>query len=104
MTDLQWDRAFALEQTAGDEELLDELLVLFRESSAADLEQLQQAVAGNNPAGVVAAAHSIKGASASLGMQAIRQLTMAMEADGRKDSVEVARLHLDTLADLLKQI
>ena len=104
MADLQWNRAFALEQTAGDEELLEELLVLFRESSTSDLEQLQQAVAGNNPAGVVTAAHSIKGASASLGMEAIRQLATAMEADGRKVSIEVARQHLDTLTDLLAQI
>jgi hypothetical protein len=37
MADLHWNKAFALEQTAGDEELLEELLLLFKDSSASDL-------------------------------------------------------------------
>ena len=101
MADLQWNREFALEQTAGDEELLEELLTLFRESSASDFEQLQAAVQSNDPGGVASAAHSLKGASASLGIEAIRQLALVMEADGRKGSVEVARRDLDTMAALL---
>ena len=104
MADLQWNKAFALEQTGGDEELLEELLTLFRDSSASDFKQLQAAVAGNDTAGVVSAAHSIKGASASLGIEAIRQLAMAIEADGRKDSLAAANQHLGTLAELLEQV
>lgn len=104
MADLLWNKEFALEQTGGDQELLEELLTLFRESSASDLKQLQAAIAANNPAGVVSAAHSIKGASASLGIEAIRRIAMVVEADGRKDSLEVARQNLATLADLLEQV
>lgn len=104
MVDLQWNRAFALEQVADDEELLDELLTLFRESSASDLEQLRRAVVADDPTGVLTAAHSLKGASASLGMEGIRQLALVMESDGRNGSVTVAAAKLSDLALLLAQL
>ena len=104
MADLLWNKAFALEQTAGDEELLDELLILFTDSSASDLELLRQAIAADDAAGVVRAAHSLKGASASLGIEGIRQVSMLMESDGRNNSVTVARENIATLAELLDQL
>lgn len=104
MADLLWNRAFALEQTAGDEELLKELLDLFRDSSVADYTQLQQAVAAGDAAGVVRAAHSLKGAAASLGIEGIRQLAFDMEADGRNNSVIVAQEKLVLMGEMLEQL
>ena len=104
MADLQWNKEFALEQTAGDEELLAELLILFKDSSASDLEQLQQSIAAQDAAGVVRAAHSLKGASASLGIEGIRQLAAAMETDARAASIAVAQERLGEMNDLLKQM
>lgn len=104
MADLQWNKAFALEQTAGDEELLEELLILFKDSSASDLDHLQQAVTAGDSAGVLRAAHSLKGASASLGIEGIRQLAAAMETDARDDSVAIARENLTVLEELLGQL
>lgn len=104
MVDLHWNKAFALEQTAGDEELLEELLTLFRESSAGDYQQLQQGVAQGDAAVVMRAAHSLKGAAASLGIEGIRQLALEMEADGRNNSVEVARGKLAAMGELLEQL
>lgn len=104
MAHLQWNKAFALEQTAGDEELLEELLLLFKESSTSDYEQLQQAILAGDVAGVVHAAHSLKGASASLGIEGIREVAMAMENDARGDSITVAREKLAVLGELLKQV
>jgi HPt (histidine-containing phosphotransfer) domain-containing protein len=104
MADLQWNKAFALEQTAGDEELLEELLVLFKDSSTSDLEQLRHALSIEDASGVVRAAHSLKGAAASLGIEGIRQLTMAMETDARQGSIVVAREKLSSLTDLLDQL
>ena len=104
MADLQWNKAFAMEQTAGDEELLEELLVLFKDSSASDLELLRQAVANNDAAGVMRAAHSLKGAAASLGIEGIRQLAMVMEADGRNNSIVVAQENLAAMGELLHQL
>jgi len=104
MADLRWNKAFALEQTGGDEELLEELLVLFRDSSVSDYAQLQQAVAANDAAAVMRAAHSLKGAAASLGIEGIRQLALDMEADARNNSVTVARAYLTAMGDLLEQL
>lgn len=101
MADLLWNKEFALEQTAGDEELLAELLVLFKDSSASDFAQLQQAVAALDAAGVVRAAHSLKGASASLGIEGIRQVAMAMETDARASSLRVAQEQLGEMEELL---
>lgn len=104
MADLQWNKAFALEQTAGDEELLAELLALFSDSSVSDYAHLQEAVAAGDAAGVVRAAHSLKGAAASLGIEGIRQLALVMENDGRNDSVAVAREKLKAMGELLDQL
>ncbi|MBM9613589.1 Hpt domain-containing protein [Desulfobulbus rhabdoformis] len=104
MADLQWNKEFALEQTAGDEELLEELLTLFKDSSSADLEQLQTAIAGEDTDGIVRAAHSLKGASASLGIEGIRGIAMAMESDAREGSVAVARDKVEEMRTLLEQV
>jgi HPt (histidine-containing phosphotransfer) domain-containing protein len=104
MADLQWDKSFALEQTTGDEELLEELLTLFRDASAQDYIQLQQAVADNDAATVARAAHSLKGAAASLGIEGIRRLAAEMEKDGQQNSVAVAREKLALMGELLEQL
>lgn len=104
MADLQWNKEFALEQTAGDEELLAELLVLFKDSSASDFAQLKQAVAAQDTEGVVRAAHSLKGASASLGIEGIRQVAMAMEGDARAASLRIAQERLGEMEELLAQM
>lgn len=101
MSKLEWNRSFALEQTAGDEELLTELVELFVDSSMDNLKSLKQAVSEENAEGVVAAAHSLKGASASLGIESVRQLVLAMETDARKGSITCA---VDTLHDLENQL
>ncbi|MGD9950358.1 MAG: Hpt domain-containing protein [Desulfobulbus sp.] len=101
MADLQWNKAFALEQTAGDEELLEELLILFKDSAAADLEQLRQAITADDAPGVVRAAHSLKGASASLGIEGIREVAMAMESDARGGSTTVALKKIGEMSELL---
>ena len=104
MADLQWNKDFALEQTAGDEELLDELIILFKDSSADDLKQLQAGVGADDAAAVAAAAHSLKGASASLGIEAILELAMDMEKDAREGSVSSARENITEMGELLKEI
>ncbi|HFQ88446.1 MAG TPA: Hpt domain-containing protein [Desulfobulbus sp.] len=104
MSQLQWNREFALEQTAGDEELLEELLALFKDASAGDLEKLRRAVGDRDAPAVVEAAHSLKGASASLGFEAIRSLAQEMEMDARQDSIECAASRLEEMAALLAEV
>ncbi|MFZ5776109.1 MAG: Hpt domain-containing protein [Thermodesulfobacteriota bacterium] len=83
MTELEWDRVFALEQAGEDEEILAELLTLFRESSLADLNKIKEGIAREDPRGMADAAHSIKGAAASLGIEAIRKVAAEIEQTGR---------------------
>jgi len=104
MSDLLWNRDFALEQTAGDEELLDELLVLFKDSSADDLRKLGLAAESGDVDGVVAAAHSLKGASASLGIEGIRLLAMEMETAAREGSVACAVEKQQEMEELLTEL
>jgi len=103
MSDLLWKREFALEQTAGDEELLEELLTLFKDSSAQDYEQLCQAAASGDAEGVIAAAHSLKGASASLGIEGVRLLALEMETAAREGSVDCALKKQKDMAGLLDE-
>ncbi len=104
MSDLLWDRAFALEQTAGDEELLQELLTLFKDSSDEDYAGLCSAIASGDTDGVIRAAHSLKGAAASLGIEGVRLLAMEMEAAAREGSVDCAKEKKEDMAGLLAAV
>jgi len=107
MTKLEWDREFALEQAGDDEEMLAELLSLFRQSSANDMAQIHKAFRGKDGQGVSAAAHSIKGAAASLGFEGVRlrasQLEKAGEAGDFKAAETIISI-LDTMLDELAAI
>ncbi len=107
MSDLKWNKEFALEQAADDEELLQELIVIFKDSSKSDLANLQQGIAKSDPVMGRGSAHSIKGAAASLGFEGIREVTAAIEADCREGSLVVATKlypNLEHLIDLLQEL
>lgn len=102
MADLDWDRNFALEQAGDDEEMLAELLVLFRDSSASDLARINEGLAKEDAVAVADAAHSIKGASASLGVEGVRKIAAELEKNGRANDLSQARELSAQLAALLK--
>ena len=104
MAELHWDKIAALAETAGDEALLEELLSLFREAAAEDLDRMRQAVTAGDSATAMAAAHSLKGAAASLGLESIRRLAEAVEQAGPSGAIATARETLPILADLLDQL
>ena len=104
MSDLRWDKTFALEQAADDEELLQELVDIFKDSSSSDLEKLQQSIANGDAAMTRAHAHSIKGAAASLGIDGIRELAELMESDARDGSLTAAVELLPQLEKLLAML
>lgn len=101
MADLEWDRNFALEQAGDDEEMLAELLVLFRDSSASDLAQINEGLAAEDAMAVADAAHSIKGASASLGIEGVRKVAADLEQKGRARDLSTGRELAGRLAELL---
>ncbi len=101
MTDLCWNKEFAMGQVDDDEELLQELITIFKDSSASDMAILTQAVESGDPVAARGASHSIKGAAASLGMEAIRDVAFLIEKDCREGLLVVAREKLPQLEALL---
>lgn len=102
MVDLDWDRNFALEQSGDDEEMLAELLVLFRDSSASDLARINDGLSAGDAVAVADAAHSIKGASASLGVEGVRKIAAELEKNGRANDLSQGKELSAQLAALLK--
>jgi HPt (histidine-containing phosphotransfer) domain-containing protein len=104
MSELRWDRNFALEQAGDDEEILAELLELFHHSALADLDKIKAGAADKNPVAMGEAAHSIKGAAASLGVEAVRVLAHEIEKAGRGGDLAGALQPLPALEQLLQQL
>ncbi len=102
MADLQWNKKFAEEQTGGDPDLLVELMELLSSSSLADFEKIKVALAKQDGDGVADAAHSIKGASASLGVDGLRDIAYTFEKKGRAG--DLADLNLSELEDMVRQL
>ena len=101
MSDLKWDKAFALEQAADDEGLLQELIEIFKKSALSDLANIKQSIEKGDAAMGRLSSHSIKGAAASLGFQGLREVTEAMETDCRNGSLVVITAQLPELEKLL---
>lgn len=102
MEKLQWDRDFALEQAGGDEELLQELLDIFKDSSRKDFTSIENGIKNKDTMMICGAAHSIKGAAASLGMGAVRDIAYAIEKDCRAGSLNTALDKKEELGELLQ--
>ena len=101
MHELKWDEAFALEQAAGDQDLLRELIEIFKESSLSDLAKIKNSVEKEDAGMGGSSCHSIKGAAASLGFKGLREVTEAMEDDCRNGSLLVLTNRLSELEKLL---
>lgn len=104
MIALKWDKDFAMEQAADDKELLQELLAIFKDSLQADVLLIENGLKEGAAAKVCSAAHSIKGASASLGILGIQEIALSIEEDSRAGSLETARQKLPELQSLLHQV
>lgn len=97
MTTFNWNKQFALQQAADDADLLQELLELFKGSCASDISLIEQGLEHNDAEQVRAAAHSIKGAAASLGMHGIRDVALNIETAARANDLAAVQQHLPVL-------
>ncbi len=104
MNSLNWDKDFAVEQVAGDLDLLHELIDIFYDSCKKDLASMQKGIKEKNSEQICCAAHSIKGAAASLGMEAIRDIASRVEIDARAGSTVVAERRCAELEELLQKV
>lgn len=104
MNTLKWDKKFALEQAADDAELLQELLELFKDSFQSDIHLIEQGLAAEEAAKVCRAAHSIKGAAASLGIQGIYEIVLAIEEESKAGGLGSARNNLSLLKTMREEL
>ncbi len=104
MNGLKWDKAFALEQAADDMELLQELLEIFKTSLQSDLQLIEQGLAEGSPAKISGAAHSIKGAAASLGILGIHEIATQIEVDSQAGGLDIAREKFELMRSLLAEL
>ncbi len=104
MSGLNIDRAFALEQVENDEDLLQQLFTILQQSCATDLALMKKGVADGCPAQVQAAAHSIKGASASLGIRGLRDAALSIELDAKRCHLEWVERRIPQLEKMLEEL
>ena len=73
------DQATGLKYMAGNLATYQRLLTKFAENQLSDVEKIQAALAANDQATAVRIAHSLKGMSATLGMEELRALAFKLE-------------------------
>lgn len=104
MNALKWDKEFALEQAADDVDLLKELLEIFKESLRSDIHLIEQGLAEEVASKVCRAAHSIKGAAASLGILGIHEIALDIEEESRAGGLGIARTKLPILKSMREDL
>lgn len=101
---LKWNKQFALEQAAEDAELLQELLDIFKEAFTSDLNLMREGIAGEDCEKITSAAHSIKGAAASLGIDGVTEVAKSIEFAAKDGNLEIAREEIPTLELMLAEM
>lgn len=104
MSELEWNRKFAMEQAADDADLLAELIEIFKDSSRNDFAALKKGLEEDDLGQVSSAAHSIKGASASLGIEGINKVAKIIEEGARAGDSQLPKQHVGNLEKLLEKL
>lgn len=104
MAQLNWDTKFAMEQAADDVDLFAELLEILKQACDADIRAIKAGLRVSSAKQVYRAAHSMKGAAASLGVAEIHELALAMELDARDGSLVMAEALYDRLEALIEEL
>ena len=89
-----FDQANFMQQMSGDKELAKSIIEIFLNDTSRRIELLKQHLANRDAAGIELQAHSIKGASATLCAEALREASHELERAGRAKDIELATLQL----------
>jgi two-component system sensor histidine kinase/response regulator len=93
----QVDVAKLDELTGDDTEFLQELVNAFKDSATQIISELQQATSSNDRPAIARAAHKLKGASANMQINAIRELCASLESHATNLSDDALNTHLQQL-------
>ena len=109
-TALIFDPSYLLNELGEEWELLEEILGIFQESTASDLESLREAIASDNSDQTIRQAHKIKGAAANINAEGVRKAASDIEMAARADNMDkiddflkCLSQEFETLTELLKQ-
>ena len=92
-----FDRQQLLDRMGGDEELLVEILGIFRDESARMLDEVRDAVSSADAHKVERSAHSLKGALLNIAAESAAACALELEDLGREG-------HLTSSADVLSRL
>jgi PAS domain S-box-containing protein len=95
---LIWDRAGMLERLMGDEEIAGTILEGFVMDIPRQIEALRAYLDHGDAAGAERQAHTIKGASANVGGEALQALASELEEAGKAGDLESIKTRMDELA------
>src|SRR5262245_15409472 len=99
-----FDERAALAHTGGDRKLLKEIVKLFRAATPASLRRIDRALGGRDSEALRMAAHTVKGAIATVGSPAGRDAAAQLEAQARSSNwLEAARAR-DELRSAIRQL
>ena len=83
-----FDKATLMNRVMGDEELLQLVISTFLEELPRQFEAMKTCLEGGDAPGAERQAHTIKGAAASIGGEALREVAWEMEKSGKAGSLE----------------
>jgi HPt (histidine-containing phosphotransfer) domain-containing protein len=92
-----FDRAGMLVRLMGDEDLARTVVAGFLEDIPKQIEQLRGYLGAGDATGATRQSHTIKGASANIGGEALRAVALQMETSARAGDLEAAGSNLPDL-------
>lgn len=92
--EIVWDRGALLHRLDGDEELTDEIAAEFLDDIPGEFASLAAALESVDPTVVARCAHTIKGAAASVGGEALRRVAFEAEKAAKAGDVNMAAVWL----------
>ncbi len=94
----------ALERCAGDREFLNEMLVEFMDIAAEQLKRISDIIEEGNAQELAKLAHSLKGASANLGAEAVSAIALELEKAGKEGELEGAKQLWEQLKEKVEEV
>ncbi len=98
-----WDRAGLLERLMGDEELVVIILQGFLTDMPRQIEALRGYLEAGDAAGAERQAHTIKGASANVGAEALRTLAVELEQMGKTGDLNSMKARMEELNQMFAE-
>ncbi len=99
-----FDREAALARVGDDEELLTELVKIFLEDYPTSLSAIDEAVAHQDPPKLERAAHTLKGAVANFGADAVVKEAYELERQARAGDLSHANENLHRLHEVIRRL